>query len=100
MIRRIEVKNYRSLKYIDHLLDDFHVLVGPNASGKTTFMDVVSFLADIVQSGIDDAIQNRSANYNDLTFSSKGLSPDRPAINKGIGVLACRGTGQGKGTPQ
>ena len=72
MIRRIEAKNYRSLKYIDQALDDFHVLVGPNASGKTTFMDVVSFLADIVKSGIDQAIQSRSANYNDLTFSSKG----------------------------
>ncbi len=72
MIRRIEAKNYRSLKYIDQPLGDFHVLVGPNASGKTTFMDVVSFLADIVKLGIDQAIQSRSANYNDLTFSSQG----------------------------
>lgn len=72
MIRRIEVKNYRSLKYIDQTLDSFHVLVGPNASGKTTFMDVISFLADIVKLGIDEAIGNRSANYNDLTFSSQG----------------------------
>ena len=72
MIRRIEAKNYRSLKYIDQSLGDFHVLVGPNASGKTTFMDVVSFLADIVKLGIDQAIQSRSANYNDLTFSSQG----------------------------
>lgn len=72
MIRRIEAKNYRSLKYIDQSLGDFHVLVGPNASGKTTFMDVVSFLSDIVKLGIDQAIQNRSANYNDLTFSSEG----------------------------
>jgi predicted ATPase len=72
MIRRIEAKNYRSLKYMDQSLESFHVLVGPNASGKTTFMDIVSFLAEIVKSGIDVAIQNRSANYRDLTFSSKG----------------------------
>ncbi len=72
MIRRIEAKNYKSLKYIDQALDNFHVLVGPNASGKTTFMDVVSFLSDIVKYGIDEAIQNRSANYTDLTFSSIG----------------------------
>lgn len=72
MIRRIEVKNYRSLKYVDQTLDNFHVLVGPNASGKTTFMDVVNFMADIVKYGIDEAITNRSANYIDLTFSSKG----------------------------
>ena len=29
-----------------------------------------------------------------------GLSLDRAAINKGIRVLACRGTGQGKGVPK
>jgi len=72
MIKRIEAKNYRSIKYIDQSLDNIHVLVGPNASGKTTFMDIVSFLSDIVKLGIDEAIQNRSANYNDLTFSSGG----------------------------
>lgn len=72
MIRRIEARNYRALKYIDQTLDEFHVLVGPNASGKTTFMDVVSFLADIVKSGIDPAIRNRSANYHDLTYCLQG----------------------------
>lgn len=72
MIRRIEARNYRSLKFIDQKLDNFHVLVGPNASGKTTFMDVISFMADIVKLGIDAAIQSRSANYFDLTFSSGG----------------------------
>lgn len=72
MIRRIEVKNYRSLKYIDQLLGHFHVLIGPNASGKTTFMDVVSFMADIVKSGIDEAVMTRSSNYTDITYSSIG----------------------------
>ncbi len=72
MIRRIEAKNYRSLKYVDQALDRFHVLVGPNASGKTTFMDVVSLVSDIVRLGIDDAITKRSANYADLTFSAGG----------------------------
>lgn len=72
MIRRIEVNNYRSLKHIDQILGNFHVLVGPNASGKTTFLDVISFIADILKLGIDAAIQSRSANYYDLTFSSGG----------------------------
>ena len=72
MIRRIEVKNYKSLKYIDQSLDDFHVLIGPNASGKTTFMDVIGFMSDVVNHGIDTAINKRSANYLDLTFSSRG----------------------------
>jgi len=74
MIKRIEAKNYRSLKYIDRKLDNFHVLVGPNASGKTTFMDVITFLSDIVKMGIDGAITSRSANYHDLTYCSQGGS--------------------------
>lgn len=72
MIARIEAKNYRSLKYIDQKLSKFHVLVGPNASGKSTFMDVVTFMADIVKSGIDEAIQLRANSFTDLTFSGRG----------------------------
>ena len=72
MIRLIETKNFRSLKYISQPLGDFHVLVGANASGKTTFLDVVTFLADLVTNGIDYAITQRSSTYQDLTFAGKG----------------------------
>lgn len=72
MIRLIEIRNYRSLLYISQQLDRFHVLVGANASGKTTFLDAISFAADIVVQGIDYAIQQRSRNYADLTFAGQG----------------------------
>jgi len=72
MIRLIETKNFRSLKYISQPLGNFHVLVGANASGKTTFLDVVSFIADLVSNGVDYAITKRSQNYSDLTFAGQG----------------------------
>ncbi len=72
MIRLIEAKNYRSLKYISQPLGDFHVLVGANATGKTTFLDVVSFIADLVGNGLDYAIEERTKNYMDLTFGGEG----------------------------
>lgn len=72
MIRLIETLNFRSLRYVRQTLGNFHVLVGANATGKTTFMDVVAFVADIVKSGVDEAIQNRGSNYQDLTFSAQG----------------------------
>lgn len=72
MIRLIETKNFRSLKYISQPLGDFHVLVGANASGKTTFLDVITFLADLVTNGIDYAVLQRTRNYFDLTFAGKG----------------------------
>ncbi|MCK5722737.1 MAG: AAA family ATPase, partial [Gammaproteobacteria bacterium] len=72
MIRLIEALNYRCLRYIKQELSDFHVLVGPNASGKTTFLDVVSFLGDLVSDGLDKAIQKRTSNFVDLLFAHHG----------------------------
>lgn len=54
---RIEALSYRSLRYISQSLGPFHVLVGPNASGKSTFLDVVAFLGDLVRGGLEAAIQ-------------------------------------------
>lgn len=73
MIRLIECKNYRCLKYIHQELENFQVLIGPNASGKSTFLDVVGFISDIVSEGVDKAItQKRSSNFADLTFGNQG----------------------------
>jgi predicted ATPase len=68
MIRVVEVLNYRCLRYIRMELGGFHVLVGPNASGKTTFLDVISFLSDIVSKNPFAAVQERSLNYADLIW--------------------------------
>ncbi|MFP4465958.1 MAG: methylation-associated defense system AAA family ATPase MAD3 [Candidatus Goldiibacteriota bacterium] len=72
MINSIEVSNFRCLYYINQKLNDFQVLIGANASGKTTFIDTVSFLSDIVKFGIDEAVEKRSSNFLDLTYLGKG----------------------------
>ncbi|MBI1923929.1 ATP-binding protein [Candidatus Poribacteria bacterium] len=59
MIRRIEALNYRCLRYVSQPLQPFHVLVGPNASGKSTFLDVVGLIRDFLTMGLDDAILAR-----------------------------------------
>ena len=56
MIRRIEALNYRCLHYVSQPLEHFHVLVGPNASGKSTFLDVLGLIRDLLTRGLDDAI--------------------------------------------
>ncbi|MEX0725687.1 MAG: ATP-binding protein [Planctomycetaceae bacterium] len=74
MITRIEALNFRCLRYISQPLDRFHVLVGPNASGKTTFLDVVAFIGRVVSDGLDAALEERSPNLQDQVFGRKGTS--------------------------
>jgi predicted ATPase len=74
VITRIQALNFRCLRYIDQPLSGFHVLVGPNASGKTTFLDIISFLAVLVGEGIDEAVQTWTRNFQDLVWGREGNS--------------------------
>ena len=72
MITLIEALNYRCLRYVQRPLNPFHVLVGPNASGKTTFLDVIGFLRDLVSEGLDYALQERTPNPQELLYRRQG----------------------------
>jgi len=72
MITLVEALNYRCLRYIRRSLDSFHVLVGPNASGKTTFLDTVAFAGRLVSEGLDAAVTERTQNFQDLVWN-RGL---------------------------
>jgi len=72
MIKRIEALNFRCLRYIRQGLDPFNVLVGPNASGKTTFLDVVAFLGDLLSLGLENAIEQRTSDLRDLIWQRRG----------------------------
>jgi predicted ATPase len=47
------------------------LLVGPNASGKSTFLDVIRFLGQVVSDGLDAAIQSRTSNLKDLIWQGE-----------------------------
>jgi predicted ATPase len=68
VITLIEALNFRCLRYIRRPLGPFHILVGPNASGKTTFLDVVAFLGQLVSEGLEAAVGARSQNFEDLVW--------------------------------
>jgi predicted ATPase len=72
MITLIEAKNFLALRYIRQPLRRFEVLTGPNAAGKTTFLDVLSFLSDLVRSGPEAAIKNRTDVFSDLVCGHLG----------------------------
>lgn len=81
MISRVQALNYRCLRYVDRSLGPFQVLIGPNASGKSSFLDVITLLGDYVRDGLDNALlqsyQNplgRATNIDQLIFNQAGSS--------------------------
>lgn len=76
MIRKVEVENFRCLRSVSCPLSNFHILVGPNASGKSTFLDTITFLSDLMMSseGLKEAIGKRTSNFPDLLWMHRGKS--------------------------
>ncbi len=72
MISLVEAYNYRCLRYIRQPLRSFQVLAGPNASGKTTFLDTFEFLSDLLLYGPADAVLRRSAECRELFWARQG----------------------------
>jgi len=76
MFTRIQTRSFRCLKSVDQTLGPFRALVGPNASGKTTFLDVIGFLGDLVRNrgGVLETVQARSSSFEKLLWMGKGNS--------------------------
>jgi len=74
MIVEIEALSYRCLRYVRQPMAPFQVLIGPNASGKSTFLDVVAFLADVVREkeGVASAVADRAPDVRDLVWMRRG----------------------------
>ncbi len=50
MLNRIKVNNYKSLRAVEVTLQPLSVLFGPNAAGKSNFLDALQLLSKIVAS--------------------------------------------------
>ena len=73
MLQLIEALDFRCLRNVRQEVGPFQVLVGPNASGKTTFLDVVAFLGDLIRDGGPErAIQARTESFRDLVWQRRG----------------------------
>lgn len=74
MFTRIQARAFRCLKSINQDLRSFHALVGPNASGKTTFLDVIAFLSELLvnRGEVIPTVLHRSADFHKLLWLEKG----------------------------
>lgn len=67
MIKRLKVKNFRSLKDIEIEFGKFNVLIGRNNTGKSNIIDVLSFLNEGVKKDISE-IFNKREGYKEVVF--------------------------------
>ena len=76
MFSRIQTRHYRSLKGVDQALGPMQALVGPNASGKTTFLDVIGLLSDLIRrrGDVREAVLSRSASFEKLIWQGQGAT--------------------------
>lgn len=59
MLRRVTIRNYKSLAEVQIELGSFTVFIGPNGSGKSNFVDALRFVRDALTVGLDVAITRR-----------------------------------------
>jgi predicted ATPase len=72
MISRIQVLHYRVLKYVDVKLSNFLILVGPNASGKSTFLDVLNLIKNVLNESPRAAVERRASRFDELIWKQQG----------------------------
>lgn len=70
-IRRVALKNYKSIAACDVRLQSLTFLVGRNGAGKSNFLDALRFVADALNSSLDHAIRDRGG-INDVRRRSRG----------------------------
>jgi predicted ATPase len=70
-IRRVVLKNFRSIAACDVRLRSLTFLVGPNGSGKSNFLDALRFVADSLRTSLDHALRERGG-INDVRRRSSG----------------------------
>lgn len=59
LIRRVVLRNYKSIAACDVSPAQLTFLVGPNGSGKSNFLDALRFVADSLRFSIDHALLDR-----------------------------------------
>jgi predicted ATPase len=70
MIRLLQAKNFRMLRSNSVALQPFQVLVGQNATGKSTLLNALQLIGDVLQGGVSFAVERVAGSFYDLCFDS------------------------------
>jgi predicted ATPase len=67
MIKRIRARNFKSLVDFDfNNLSEFNCLIGMNGAGKSTVLQVIDFIAQLMEGNIDDWLKKRDWSAQEL----------------------------------
>lgn len=55
-IKKIKVENFKSYKKLSINMENLNFLIGGNASGKSNYVNILKFLSDIIEYGLEDAV--------------------------------------------
>lgn len=76
-IKEVEASNFKSFDHVELELGEFNLIIGANASGKSNLVDILRFVRDIAEHGLDNAISLQGGSdfiTNVSTEKSKDLS--------------------------
>lgn len=59
LLRRVRIKDYKSIATCDVAIAPLTILVGRNGAGKSNFLDALRFVADSLQTTLDHAMKAR-----------------------------------------
>jgi len=85
-VRRVRLRNYKSIAACDVRLGPFTALVGPNGSGKSNFLDALRFVRDALDTNLEHALRERGvlvALFQPGDIGLVGLEEPESAIHPG-----------------
>src|SRR6185369_13606216 len=94
----MKLENFKSFRHLEVFLTDFNVVVGANASGKSSFFQIFRFLRDLAREDLDTAVAIQGGfeffrNFNagneervDIEIEFK-LAENSEAIDRGLRFL-------------
>jgi len=86
-ISQLRAQNFKSFDTVDVELGDFNVLIGANASGKSNFLSLLTFLRDIAREGVEDAVSMQSGEIDLLRNVQIGSAqPTKICMESGYGL--------------
>ena len=71
LVRRVVLRNYKSIAACDVSPAQLTFLVGPNGSGKSNFLDALRFVSDSLRYSLDHALRDRGG-INEVRRRSSG----------------------------